>query len=82
MATSIHLPKPLLDALDKRARRLKMSRNGLIVRAVQREIAGETEWSPGFFEQFTPLSEDDARGMTEVLASILAARTRKAPPKL
>jgi hypothetical protein len=39
-------------------------------------------WSPGFFEQFTPLSEDDARGMDEVLASSLAARTRKAPPKL
>jgi hypothetical protein len=82
MPTSVHIPKPLLAALDRRARRLKMSRNGLIVRAVHKELAAETEWSPGFFDQLTPLGEDDARALDDVLASIRSARTRKAAPKL
>ena len=38
MATSIHIPKPLLAAVDRKARTLKISRNRLIVRALEKEL--------------------------------------------
>ncbi|MDB4992648.1 MAG: Ribbon-helix-helix protein copG family [Myxococcaceae bacterium] len=82
MPTSIHVPKPLLAAVDKRARRLKMSRNAFVIRALQKELAGESEWSPDFFAKLAPLDAGDAQAMDEVLGSVRAARTRKPPPKL
>src|SRR5262249_6183398 len=51
MATSIHIPKTLLDAVDRKARALKMSRNRLIVRALERELTSGADWSPEFFER-------------------------------
>lgn len=43
MATSVHLPKPLMDAVDRPARALKISRNRLIVKALERELANTSE---------------------------------------
>jgi metal-responsive CopG/Arc/MetJ family transcriptional regulator len=50
MSTSIHIPKPVLEAVDRKARALKMSRNRLILRALEREFTPGSDWSPGFFE--------------------------------
>jgi hypothetical protein len=47
MATSVHIPKLLLQAFERRARALKISRNRLIVQALKREAAVGKEWSPG-----------------------------------
>ena len=41
MPTSVHLPKPLLEAVDRRARALQISRNQLVVRALEREVGGD-----------------------------------------
>lgn len=82
MPTSIHIPKPLLAAVDRRAKQLGMSRNRLIVRALERDIAAESEWTPGFFDTFTPLSPGDARALDETLAAARANRKSKAPPNL
>ena len=45
MPTSVHIPKPLLVAVDRRARALKISRNRLIVQALEREVTEGSTWS-------------------------------------
>ncbi|HEV2853805.1 MAG TPA: ribbon-helix-helix protein, CopG family [Thermoanaerobaculia bacterium] len=82
MATSIHIPKPLLEAVDRRARALKISRNRLIVRALERELTAGADWSPGFFEQLGSVTPDTAAAVDELLASVRQARTSKLPRSL
>jgi hypothetical protein len=82
MATSIHIPKPLLEAVDRKARALKMSRNRLIVRALERELAPGSDWSPGFFERLRSVDSETAAAVDELLASVRDARTSKPPKRL
>ena len=82
MATSIHIPPHLLAAVDRRARLLKISRNRLIVIALEREIADASEWSAGFFDALRARSRDDARAFAESMAEVRRRRGRKAPPSL
>jgi metal-responsive CopG/Arc/MetJ family transcriptional regulator len=82
MATSIHLPQALLAAVDRRARSLKMSRNRLIVRALERELAEETDWSPGFFERLSTVDPETVEAVDEMLAAVRQARTTKPPRSL
>lgn len=82
MPTSVHLPKPLLERLDRRARQLAVSRNRLIVRAVENELARDREWSAGFFDRLARVDPGDAAAVGEMLGSIRSARTRKRPPRL
>ena len=82
MPTSVHLPKPLLDALDRRARALRVSRNQVIVRALEREMGRATEWSPGFFEQLATTDEATADAVDDLMGAIRAGRRSKAPPRL
>ena len=82
MPTSVHLPKPLLEAVDRRARRLKMSRNRFIVRTLEREIDRESDWSPGFFEKLADISTEDIDAVNEMAREIAKHRTRKGPPRL
>lgn len=79
MPTSVHIPKPLLVAVDRRARALKISRNRLIVQALEREVASGSSWSPDFFarlESTEPGIEDAA---DEMLEAIVGARRSKKP---
>jgi hypothetical protein len=72
----------LLDAVDRRARALRMSRNRLIVKALERELAEEAGWSAGFFEQLSPVDEATAGAVDEMLAAVRAGRRSKEPRKL
>lgn len=82
MPTSVHIPKPLLEAVDRRARALKISRNRLIVKALERELGGETGWSPGFFDRLRAVDDGTAEAADELLAIVRAGRRSKAPPRL
>lgn len=82
MATSVHLPKPLLEALDRRARTLKISRNRLIVKAVERELAGVSEWTSGFFEALAGADAETQKAVDEMLSDVRARRSSKGPPPL
>lgn len=82
MATSIHLPKPLLDAVDRRARALKISRNRLIVKALERELSATSEWPAGFFEQFLETDVATREAADEMMAHIRKSRSSKKAPKL
>jgi predicted transcriptional regulator len=82
MPTSIHLPKPLLDAIDRRARALKLSRNRLIVKALERELANGDEWSSGFFERLSETDSSTRVAVERMMAEVRARRSSKEPPKL
>ena len=79
MATSVHIPKPLLIAVDRRARALKISRNRLIVQALQREVTAGPDWSPGFFEQLESPGAAAEAAADEMLLAIQSQRRSKKP---
>ncbi len=82
MPTSLHIPKPLLNAVDRRARHLKMSRNRFIVRTLEKELADRSHWSPGFFERLEDVDAQTAAAVANIEEAIRARRTRKGAPKL
>lgn len=82
MPTSVHIPAPLLEAVDRRARALKISRNRLIVKALERELAGGPSWSPEFFARMRDVDDTTATAVDELLASVRAARRSKGPRRL
>jgi len=77
MATSVHLPKTLLEAVDRRARALRMSRNQLVVRALERELRAGTDWSPGFFERLLQADPATTASVDELLEAVRKARRSK-----
>ncbi len=83
MPKGIHLPEPLLEAVDRQARRLKISRNRFIVRALEKAIARPSGWSPGFFERLAAAEPQVVSAVDEMLEAIRATRQRRsaqAPP--
>jgi predicted transcriptional regulator len=84
MSTTIHLPPNLLETVDHRARELGMSRNRYIIRALERILENETQWSNRFVEalEAARFDEDGRQAMEELRTQISANRTRKAPPAL
>jgi predicted transcriptional regulator len=82
MATSVHIPKPLLDAVDRRAQALNISRNRLILKALERELQEDPGWSVGFFERLATPDAALADAATEMLAHIRASRRSKKAVRL
>lgn len=80
MATSVHIPKDLLDRVDELARRRKMSRNRYIVHALRRAVTDETEWSPAFLDALRQL--EPIEGVDELERAVIARRSSKGPPDL
>jgi hypothetical protein len=77
MPTSVHLPAELLEAVDKRARALRISRNQLVVRALEREVQGGNDWSPGFFELLTDATPELENDVDALLKHVRKARRSK-----
>jgi predicted transcriptional regulator len=80
--TSIHIPKPLLAAVDKKAKALKISRNRLIVQALEREVTAGESWSPEFFVGLTASEPAIDAAADEMLDAIQAHRRSKKPVRL
>ncbi len=79
MPTSVHLPKPLLDAVDKKARALRISRNQLVVRALEREVREGSDWSTGFFDRLADRERGLGASVDELLRVVKAARRSRSP---
>jgi metal-responsive CopG/Arc/MetJ family transcriptional regulator len=79
MPTSVHIPKPLLEAVDRRARALKISRNRLIIQALERELNQGSDWSPGFFTRLQAPSEEVKSAVEDMQSAIQKARASKKP---
>ncbi len=82
MATSIYIPAALLAAVDRRARRLSISRNKLIVRTLAESLAREDEWDAELLGRLERAGPGVSKAIDEMLRGIRSARTAKAPPKL
>jgi Ribbon-helix-helix protein, copG family len=82
MATSVHIPKPLLQAVDRRARALKVSRNKLIIQALEREVTEGADWPVGFFEKLGAPEPELVSAVDEMSRMIRSNRRSKGPTKL
>jgi hypothetical protein len=82
MPTSVHIPKPLLQAVDRRARALKVSRNKLILQALEREVTAGADWPAGFFEKLGGAEPELVSAVDEMTQAIQANRRSKVPTKL
>lgn len=82
MPTTVHIPKPLLAAVDRRARALRVSRNRLIVEALERQLVAASEWSPRFLDELRAVDVDTAAAVDALLDTVTAGRRSKAPPRL
>lgn len=82
MPTSVHIPKPLLVAVDRRARALKISRNRLIIQALEREVTAGSNWSPDFFDRLASPGAAVEAAADEMLEAISGHRRSKKPVRL
>jgi hypothetical protein len=71
------LPKALLEAIDRKARSLRISRNQLIVRALEREVHSRGDWSPGFIERLGEADPGLSSDVDDLVVAIRAARRSK-----
>jgi hypothetical protein len=58
MATTVHIPAALLKSVDRRARALGVSRNRLIVRALERPVTARESWTPEFLEKLQTVDRE------------------------
>jgi hypothetical protein len=82
MPTSVHIPKPLLIAVDRKARALRISRNRLIVQALEREMTQGSDWSSDFFNRLAAPEPVVERAAEEMLRTIRSHRRSKKPVRL
>ena len=76
-ATSIRLPGALIDALDRRAVALGLTRTQLIVRAVEQALEEYSAWSPAFLKAIGTSRPELEQGVDEMMEAIRARRSRK-----
>jgi metal-responsive CopG/Arc/MetJ family transcriptional regulator len=79
MPTSVHIPDNLLQRADTRAKALGISRNRLIVRALERELEEGSDWSKGFFELLRARDNETAAEVDDMLSAIRRNRRSKSP---
>ena len=82
MATTVHIPAKVLAAAQRRAKALGISRNRLIVQALERELERPSAWSPGFLDALRHTGDDDKAAVDDMLAHIRRNRRSKKPPIL
>jgi Ribbon-helix-helix protein, copG family len=80
MATTVHIPKPVLERVDERAKALNLSRNRFIVEALEKALAEQATWSPGFVDSVNKLTALEP--LDDLLQVIRANRKSKGPPRL
>jgi hypothetical protein len=82
MATSVHLPMALLEAVDRKARALRISRNQLVLRALEHDLQGGADWSPGFFARLSDVDQETASDVDDLLRTVRKARKSKPARRL
>jgi len=82
MATTVHIPPALLKSVDRRARALGVSRNRLIVRALERAVSERVEWAPEFLDRLRRVDDDTRAAVDDLLTEVTRARRSKPPRDL
>ena len=74
--TSIRFPDALVEALDRRAAALGLTRSEIVVQAVEKALADRSAWSPAFLKAIgTPRPELEELA-EEVMSAVRQRRTR------
>jgi hypothetical protein len=82
MPTTVHIPPALLKSVDRRAKALGVSRNRLIVRALEQAVTERSGWSPEFLEKLRAVDPDTVEAVDDLLADVRQARRSKPPHRL
>jgi hypothetical protein len=79
MPTTVHIPDALLKSVDRRARALGVSRNRVIVRALESAVREQTTWDPLFLERLRGVDEETASAVDDLRRNIKGSRRSKRP---
>lgn len=82
MPTTVHIPAELLKSVDRRAKALGVSRNRLIVRALEQAVSERSGWTPEFLERLRNVDRETSAAVDELLADVKRSRRSKQPHKL
>ena len=82
MPTTVHIPDPLLKSVDRRAKALGISRNRLVVRALEQVVREPAGWTPEFLERLRQVDSDTSAGTDDLLKAVKQARRSKKPLEL
>jgi metal-responsive CopG/Arc/MetJ family transcriptional regulator len=82
MPTTVHIPAALLKSVDRRAKALGVSRNRLIVRALEQAVSERSGWSPEFLERLRTVDHETSGAVDEMLAAVRQTRRSKSPHEL
>ena len=82
MPTTVHIPDPLLKSVDRRAKALGISRNRLVVRALEQAVSARSGWAPEFLEQLRNVDRKTSAAVDELLTAVQQARRSKEPHDL
>ena len=82
MATTVHIPDPLLKSVDRRAKALGISRNRLVVRALEQAVSVRTGWAPEFLERLRNVDRETSAAVDELLSAVQQGRRSLAPHHL
>ena len=79
MPTTVRIPPALLRVVDRRAKALGISRNRLIIRALERAVSERSEWAPEFLERLRMVDRETVPAVHDLLADVKHARHSKQP---
>ena len=82
MPTTVHIPAALLKSVDRRARALGISRNRLVVRALEHAVSERGGWAPDFLERLRTVDRGTSDTVDELLTAVKRARRSKEPRHL
>lgn len=82
MPTTVHIPDPLLKSVDRRAKALGISRNRLVVRALEEAVSVRSGWAPEFLQRLRQVDRDTSSAVDELLIAVTQARRSKEPRDL
>jgi predicted transcriptional regulator len=82
MPTTVHIPDPLLKSVDRRAKALGISRNRLVVQALEQAVSVRTGWSPEFLQRLRTVDGETSTAVDELLTAVTKARRSKKPRDL
>ena len=80
--TTVHIPTKILAAAQRRAKALGISRNRLIVQALERELERPSAWSTGFLDALRNTGDDEKAAVDDMLEHIRRNRRSKKAPIL
>ena len=79
MSTTVHIPAALLKSIDRRAKALGVSRNRLIVRALEQAVSERSQWAPEFLERLRSVDIETNAAVDDLLGAVKKARRSKTP---